>query len=433
MKTHKFIAAAIIAAGVAGSASAQTVINITGATAFRQVAHQAILDSLDLANRTYGYAGSNIGNAGMAMFKGTINAGVDEVIVRTSWSGSVAGIRAVVNQANAVTYFANTANNTALLTANGTANMNATATTANETTGNDICFADNAQENTPFNAVTLSGGPVGVIVFVPVVNETASITEGESISTLQLRRLMTAGKAPLQFITGNSSHNNKKIYWTGRNDLSGTRVIYNAEMGIGASGTVQQYLVYPTTTNATVSVSDVRLWPTGDGNNVSNIWGSETAGNGGYNSGGALVPVLQRTSTSVTERDSANASVASAVDAVLCTVISVQDAEDIQIGGGKVLAYNGVYIEPAALPTGISATDRAKVAKGDYTLWSYERLFYRDSVPDDTVKAAFITLLEGQVTASGNIGGNGLAISDMRVSRSSSSDGGSLSVSLSLP
>jgi hypothetical protein len=307
-----------------------------------------------------------------------------------------------------------------------------TATTANETAGTEICFADNAQENTPFNAVTLSGGPVGVIVFVPVVNETASVTEGESISTLQLRRLMQAGKAPLQFITGNASHSGKRIYWTGRQDTSGTRVIYNAEMGVGASTAIQQYRVEPLDNTAT-SASAVRLWPTGDSTNASTIWQADTAGNGGYASGGALVPVMQRTSSSVTEKDPSNGTVASGVDAVFCTVISVQDAEDIQVGGGKVLAYNGVYIEPAPLPTGISTTDRDKVAKGDYTLWSYERLFYRDEVTSDTVKNDFIVLLEGQVGASGNIGGNGLAMGDMKVSRSDSSDGGSITVLGSLP
>ena len=425
MKTPKLIVAAIIAAGVASTASAQTVINITGATAFRQAAHQAILDSLDSAGRTYGYQGTNIGNAGRAMFKGTIN-GSDQVVVRTSWSGSVAGIRAIVNQANSVTYWTANATTYALLTSGGAASLS--PGTENITSGNKIAFADNAHENTPFDGSVLTGGPVGVIAFIPVVNETSLISGNgsTSISQLQFRRLMQAGKAPLQFLTGNSSDANKKLYWTGRQDTSGTRVIYLTEGGIGASTAIQQYRVEPLDTTTT-SATAVRLWPTGDSTNSSTIWGSDTAGNGGYASGSALSPVLQRTSTSIIEKDAGNSTVSSGVDAVLLSVVSAQEGQDIQNGGGIVLAYNGVYIEPEALPTGLSETDKDKIRKGAYTLWSYERLYYRNDI-SDTVESDFITALESNVATTGNIGGNGVAISEMKVSRSQSSDGGSLTV-----
>jgi hypothetical protein len=425
MKTPKLIAAAIIAAGVASTASAQTVINITGATAFRQAAHQAILDSLDAAGRTYGYQGTNIGNAGRAMFKGTINSGVDQVVVRTSWSGSVAGLRDIIVQTTAVTYWAATSATYNLLTSGGNASLSPSTETV--TTGNQIAFADNAVENTPYDGSNLEGGPVGVAVFVPVTSNSTHISTNGStnITTLQLRTLMGAGKVPLQFLTGNSSHASKKLYWTGRQDTSGTRVIYLSEAGVGASTAVQQYRIEPLDTTKT-SATAVQLWPTGDTTNRSTIWGSDTAGNGGYSSGSALSPVLQRTSTSITEKDSSGGTVASGLDAVFLSVISSQEGQDVQNGGGKVLAYNGVYIEPDALPTGISDTDKDKIRKGAYTLWSYERLYYRNDI-SDTVRD-FVTALETQVAITGNIGGNGVAISEMKVSRSSSADGGSLAI-----
>jgi hypothetical protein len=198
-----------------------------------------------------------------------------------------------------------------------------------------------------------------------------------------------------------------------------------SEAGVGASAAVQQYRIEPLDETKT-SATAVRLWPTGDTTNRSIIWGSDTAGNGGYSSGSKLAPVLQRTSTSIIEKDAGNSTVASGVDAVFLGVISSQEGQDVQNGGGKVLAYNGVYIEPDALPTGISETDKDKIRKGAYTLWSYERLYYRSDI-SDTVRD-FVTLLEGQVAVVGNIGGNGVAISEMKVSRSSSSDGGSLSI-----
>ena len=67
MKKQTLVLSALAALALASSASAQTVINITGATAFRQAAHQAIIDSL--GNLTYGYQSTNIGNAGRAIFK----------------------------------------------------------------------------------------------------------------------------------------------------------------------------------------------------------------------------------------------------------------------------------------------------------------------------------------------------------------------------
>ncbi len=431
MKITSYLALGAALVGSLASASAQTVINITGATAFRQAAHQAIIDSFDAGSLTYGYQGTNIGNAGRAIFSGTINSGADAIVVRTSWSGSVAGIRAIVNQADSVTYFAASPANLAALTSGGNASF---AGSTDTTTQNSIAFADNVQENTPFTGVSLLGGPVGVVAFVPVVNETPAIAAGTNVTELQLRRLMTAGSAPLQFITGNSSDSGKRVYWTGRQDTSGTRVIYLAEAGVGASGAVQQYRVEPLTNNATSAITAIRLWPTGDTTNRSVIWGPDATGNGGYASGGALAPVLQRAgNTTVNILDPVSGNVTSTISGsnlALISVISAQEGQDIQNGGGKVLAYNGHYIEPEALPLGLSAADKDKIIKGQYTLWSYENLFYRDDIVDQPV-LDFITLLETQVSTPANIGGNGIAISEMRVSRST--DGGSLTVSGSLP
>lgn len=427
MKLKTSFLAAFAAVGVAGSASAQTVINITGATAFRQAAHAAILSSLD-AGATYGYQGTNIGNAGRAIFSGTINGGADAVIIRTSWSGSVAGIRAVVNQADSVTYYNTNPDTLGELTTSGAQNLQDNINVSTQgTTANKITFADNFQDNTPYDATTLLGGPIGVVAFVPVVNETSEIPDGlngGNVTTHQLRRLIRSGTAPLQFITGNSANAGVSVIWTGRQDTSGTRVIYLTEAGLGAATTVTQYRVSPTTNEANVPVTEVQIWPTGDSTNRSIIWGPDTGGNGGYASGGALAPVLQRTSSSgVTVKDALGNVMATNQNVVLMSVISAQEGQDIQNGLGKVLAYNGVYIEPEALPLGLSDADKEKIAKGLYTLWSYEQLLYRDDISDGPT-LDFIALLEGAIP--GNIGGNGVTIADMFVTRQE--DGGSLAV-----
>jgi hypothetical protein len=200
-------------------------------------------------------------------------------------------------------------------------------------------------------------------------------------------------------------------------------VIYMTETGTAASAAIQQYRIEPLD-NTTSPVTAVRVWPTGDATNLSTIWGSDTAGNGGYASGGALSPVLQRTSTSIIEKDAGNSTVSSGIDAVLISVLSVADANDVQLGGGKALAYNGVYIEPETVTTGLSEVDKVKIRNGAYTLWSYQRLYYRSDI-EDTVELDFITKLETEVKKTTNIAGNGLIMSEMKVTRSASSDGGS--------
>jgi hypothetical protein len=118
---------------------------------------------------------------------------------------------------------------------------------------------------------------------------------------------------------------------------------------------------------------------------------------------------------------------------LLCTVLSAQEVVDVQTGGGRALAYNGVSINPDAYFSsngtgGITSTDREKIANGRFTLWSYERLLTRNDQFNDA-ETAFVTLLKTNVPL--NIYGNGLKVSDMKVSRTS--DGGALTVSGSMP
>ena len=449
MKKSQLLIAAVLAAGTMASASAQTVINITGATAFREAAHRGIIASI--SNCVYGYQSTNIYNAGRGIFKGDIdvNGTTTPVIVRTSWSGSVAGIRAVTTQsANYTVSYFDSSNSTLMnsLSANGTASLSTAAVATTST--NKICFADNDQSNTPFTSVSLDGGNIGVIAFVPVINETTLVPEYTSITTLQLRKLMEGGSVPLKFITGNYINGSNgtvsdgiKVYWTGRNTLSGTRAIYLSEMGVGASKPVQQYRVEPTATDNTSAITALQLWPVENNNNGVDVWsataqtGNATAGNGGYDSGGTTANMLQRAfSANVTIKNAAGGTDATRTsnNTILCTVLSAQEAVDIQNGGGRLLAYNGVSINPdayvAATATGgITATDREKIANGKYTLWSFENFYYRADQLNET-EVAMVALIETNVPTS--IYGNGVKTSDMKVGRSS--DGGKLSISGSM-
>ena len=92
-----------------------------------------------------------------------------------------------------------------------------------------------------------------------------------------------------------------------------------------------------------------------------------------------------------------------------------------------MLAYNGVYIEPELVANGgLSDADKDKIRKGQYTLWSYQRLFTRDDADQTTLD--FVDLLKTKVSDASNIGGNGLDIASMKVSRPAAVDGGPLTV-----
>jgi len=441
MKKSSLLYAALVAASAMATASAQTVINITGATAFREAAHLAIRSSI--SNCVYGYQGTNFSSAGSAIFKGDIqvNSVTTPVIVRTTWSGSVAGIRAVVNQSNAVTYFSSSNSTLINSLAGGNGTLLGSTVTPSEsvTTGNKICFTDNTQDNTPYQAVTLDGGPIGVIAFVPAVNETSAISANASITTLQLRSLIKAGSVPMKYVTGNVSDETKQIIWTGRNTLSGTRVIYLAETGVGVSNPVVQFkAVTSNMTDANSPITGLTYWPVEAGNNGVDVWsptaqsGNATAGNGGYNSGGDLANVLVKAfSANVSINDASGSSYATLTsnDTALMTVLSAQELPTIVTGGGKSIAYNGyklsvptAYVSATGLG-GLSDADEAMIINGQYTLWSYENLFYRPSGLSAT-ETAFIDLLQTNVPA--QIGGNGVTIADMKVSRSA--DGADISV-----
>ena len=73
MKLKISLLAGLAALGFASTASAQTVISITGATAFRAAAHTSIINVLGGSGVTqYGFVGSSLSNANHAIFKGNI-------------------------------------------------------------------------------------------------------------------------------------------------------------------------------------------------------------------------------------------------------------------------------------------------------------------------------------------------------------------------
>lgn len=234
------------ALGFAAAAQAQTtVINITGATAFRSAAHAAIMASFNQSGAlgtTWNYAHNNAtagkgGSAGRAIYKGIFPGITGTTVIRTSWTGSVEGVRALTKPTLIPeTYLTDSVANIAA------PGENIGKSTAETSTVHAFAFADMAQASAPaaYALPKLSGGPVGVIAFAPVINKDAdaSIT---NITINQFRRLVSNGTLPASMMTGNASSNGT-IYNVARNDGSGTRVIQLAEIGHGQANLIKGYL-----------------------------------------------------------------------------------------------------------------------------------------------------------------------------------------------
>ena len=396
--------------GFAAAAQAQTVINITGATAFRSAAHAAIMAAFNESGAlgtTWNYAHNNTtgngGKAGRAIYKGTFPGITGTTVIRTSWTGSVEGVRALTKPTLIPeTYLTDSSANLAAAGEN-------TGKSATETsTVHAFAFADMAQAAAPaaYALPKLSGGPVGVIAFAPVINKDAdaSIT---NITINQFRRLVSSGTIPLSMLTGNASSNGT-VYNVSRNDGSGTRVIHLAEIGHGQANLIKGYLLTGSASlNTPVlcpTTADTGTYPnTAVSNDFSTV---SILGNGGYTSGGTIAGWMK---------------LASSGNFNIVSWVGTSDAVTAYNSGsgGRVLAYNGEKLDGVAAGA-ITSADKAKIALGKYSAWSFENLFYVGTLATGSAKKTVYNKLVSVIPA--NLSSAGVALTDMTVTRTT--DGG---------
>jgi len=355
MKIKISLLAWLAAFGFASSAFAQTTIDITGATAFRAAANRAILALLnDGSPGTATYAW--VGNPGQSGFEGSNRIivegfiGGDPYIIRTSQSGSTAGIANVVNQTSPATAYLDSAGTATDRTTSGTNIL--PANLAGKTASGVIArftFSDVDQAISPTPTPALPGVGVGVVPFVFVANVGAPA--GLTNMTDQLHEAQWAtGQLPLSMYTGNPA-DTKLVLNTGRSDGSGTRATILSETQYGPFRTVVQW---------------------GGPNDQTTITGGEGSGtvatlnnlgNGGYSSNSFVRQNLARTSTNVT------VGAVPGNDVVIISYLTLSDAAAITtVTGGpgvgaRALTYNGV---PYSLEN---------VANGQYTLWGYQQFY----------------------------------------------------------
>lgn len=325
-----------------------TVIRITGSTAFRSATHNAIKNIL-ATGYTYAYTGAAIGSASQAIFTGTVNG--EDVVIKTSWSGAVAGVQ-TVSQGISVNF----------LPDGTTQSTGGSGTTPAGTEAGipDVGMADNYQASTAFTTPVLTDTVVGVVPFKWVVSNGAAATTISNITPQLAQVLFSTGKVALSTFTGLAADNGVNVFATGRDPDSGTRLTTFAESGIGVSSQVVQY--QPVIMGTTI-VSHIP-WP------VSVVNGITFAeGNGGYSSGGTLVTTMIKTTA--------------ALNGYYVSYLGLSDATNAIAGGAVELKYNGV------------SYSLTNIQEGLYTFWGYEHLMYKSTLA--TVKKTVANTLATQI------------------------------------
>jgi len=367
MKSLKFAAMGLVALGMTHVASAVTVY-ITGSTAYRGQTHTAIMHLLGSTNgtslpsgSTYGYIGGSLSGANAAIFKGTFSS--TSVIIKTSWSGSAAGVQTVSGPTNTFTvgYLADGSTTTQ----SGTSGL---SDPRGKGAGTDvavpqIAFADCYQGSTPFKGTfggnaytTLTDNVVGVISFQFVKSKGAAAGITNMTPQLAQATWVGLGYCPLALYTGLPADQGTLVYATGRDPDSGTRITAFAESGVGVFSTVQQY--------DTGAASRPALYTAQTINGIS-----VPVGEGGESSGGTLAGTGKMGGSSLAES--------------YVSYMSTGDAATLVGNGGATLTYNGVAFSLQA------------VQQGQYTFWGYEHLMYKPSLSGTPL--SFATGLRNQL------------------------------------
>jgi hypothetical protein len=446
---YKILLLVVFAATHSGNfATAQTtIVNVTGSTSFRGTAANAIRASFS-PGVEYGYTGTSFPGATQHIFKGGFPGIAGTTIVRTFWGGSSEGARSVLFDLTNP-YLPTTAT----ISTGGTQNL--PSGTVQDTS--NLYFSDVDVTKTVYGTFDPRTLPlpdpiaettqVGAVVFTMIKNEMASTNPKfasynnfTNISAQQFRSLFgldNSGRMLLSQLTGVSGDSDTTVYATGRNDFSGARTLCMLESGYGPENPVIQWKMF---SNAANVITTIQLWPINDvpnatTDNRSLQWpladtslpdsppfpqgGIEQDANGGYFSGGALSAQLDDTSESVDLADETGAVFASGQNVILVSYLANADAANAIAGGAKALSYNGYGITPS---NPLSAVDKAKITKGQYTLWSFEQ-FVRSQ---DSTGTAAETVYDAVLTnIPANIGGDGLSMTEM-VGVIRSTDGGNV-------
>jgi len=380
------IISSVFALACASFAQAQTVVNITGATAFRDAAHNALIALLGGEGTTLrARADINLNGSSSAsnlrIYRGRIGGPTGpEYIVRATFSGSTQGVLDLADQ-NAIPFL----NTDTTMTTTGNNVLTGLSQAANTTNAAPhFAFSDVDKSLSTRPNASLGGGPVGVVPFMFLAGKGAPA--GMTNITDQIHQtLWSTGLLNASFFTGAPS--DTTVLATGRNNGSGTRATILSETGYGSFNSVVQW-----NANSSGAITEF--------------------GNSGHTSNSGVNGVL------LVDRSLLNLG-GEPVDAVFCGYLTISDA----LTASGYNEATGTYSGTGAIPLTYNGVrySAENVRNGSYTLWGYQQLYAAPSL--STEIQSFDTALRAAIPA--NLGTAGIAISSMRVTRFGG-DGGTI-------
>ncbi len=431
MNILKHSIAGLVALAAVSTSMADTVIHITGSTAFRAATITAIENIMGGAGSfKAAYAGTSGGEAAATyvVLRGSVAsvpaAGV--VTVKCTWTGSTGGIKTLVQnipvqQTTAPNGWMSATNlpgtNTVLAVASPSYSLD-TGTFPAETQLADVTMEDSAQASTGFTTTSLTETRVGVIAFEWVANN-GSPAALNNITPLLAQALLSGGMPLFQF-TGNIN-DTTAVYALGRDFDSGTRLSELAESGVGVFGSVQQ--IIPTITGtagaAGSNISALRLWPAATVLNQAFALGQS-----GFASGGTLADNLA-TPGSISANTTTNPAAANDLQfgpGHLIGYLGRNDAaracKTTSIAGNTThrLKWNGVadWNEPILANGNPTSFNDAVVQNGLYTAWEFESLAYRSTYGGNG-KAIADKIANNIITTAASV--SGIPLSSMNVTK----------------
>jgi hypothetical protein len=401
MKLIKTIVASCLALALISAASAQTVIHITGSTAYRAAVYQALSDILQ-SGFVFGYSGTTASKASQAIYTGTTKTTNISVIIKTSFSGSVGGISTLAANLTIGTggsftggggWLVNSTPQSVGGTPNAPANYDPAITA-------DVAMADCFQASAPaiYRTPKLTDNIVGVVPFVFVATKggtpiKGSVTTSTSLASEQVNDIFVSASLKLSELSKNSG-DTEAVLGVGRDEDSGTRIQALACSGIGIQTSLKQQL--PVNNAGNTQITGANLWPAVTLNGIM-----YPTGDSGFSSGGTLATEI-------------NLPHASTYSTWFVSYLGINDAATVT--NGIQLEFNGVAYS-AANVEGPGASGFV----AQYKYWGYEHLFYRTTyaAPGKTVANAIASDL---TTTSAST--SGILLSSMKVSRDK--DGGSI-------
>ncbi len=436
MKILRTLTAWSLALGLAAIASAQTDIYVCGSTAFRTAVVNSEITVLSNGGAPgTAHIGGTVQSATVSAVQGTDSNG-NAIVFHNHWTGSVAGVTDISN-ANPLSAIpdasvpAQGAGDVTLATGADTANVVPQVAMSDNVVGDAVTVLSNANaagktfatgitNAGPIDGGTAAGsngGPVAAVTFewvlgaisggqptpvnwaaAPSSSLTATGALPFNITQDIASALLTTGSIPLSVVTGNNADAANFLLMIGRNEDSGSRVLYQAESwsngtptshGAISGGTLQWMIEqsttpggaaiasgYPTSSSGagypalaiTGGITALKKWPASWTLNTETTVTWTSLGHSGYNGGGDVADILSSPSpvTNLTfsvagQSPTGYAAPGSQLYIVSC--LGTSDAATVLSHGGTALAYNGV-------PYSV-----ANIENGQYSLWNQEHLY----------------------------------------------------------